>query len=224
MLRSLARRRSPLLAVAAPAAAAAHDAEIFATNNTAADHRPSTTRGSTTASTGFARRVERIVHDGGGRPRGSELLDGVFCPPRRARRSSARAASTSTASTTPSCTTSPRRPAPLPAGVRAHVRPPAPGDRDVDAVELDVPGVSAQALREGLLADPEARERLFGGSVTLDRPPAARRRRAPTPSFARASPSGSAATSSARRHALRRPRVRRGRDRRPRPDREAHAA
>ena len=44
-----------------------------------------------------------------------------------------------------------------------------PGDPDVDAVELEVPGVSARALREGLLEDAEARERLFGGSVTLDR-------------------------------------------------------
>ena len=39
----------------------------------------------------------------------------------------------------------------------------------VDAVLLEVPGVSARDLREGLLADQEARERLFGGSVTLDR-------------------------------------------------------
>jgi hypothetical protein len=38
----------------------------------------------------------------------------------------------------------------------------------VDGVELEVPGVDAQALRDGLLADQEARERLFGGSVTLD--------------------------------------------------------
>ena len=34
---------------------------------------------------------------------------------------------------------------------------------------LDVPGVSASALRTGLLNDAEARDRLFGGSVTLDR-------------------------------------------------------
>jgi hypothetical protein len=38
----------------------------------------------------------------------------------------------------------------------------------VDGVELEVPGVDAQHLRDGLLADQEARERLFGGSVTLD--------------------------------------------------------
>ena len=42
------------------------------------------------------------------------------------------------------------------------------GDADVDAIELDVPRVTATALRNGLLNDAEARERLFGGSVTQD--------------------------------------------------------
>jgi hypothetical protein len=38
----------------------------------------------------------------------------------------------------------------------------------VDAVELLVPGVTARRLREGFAANAEARERLGGGSVTLD--------------------------------------------------------
>ncbi|MFF4101927.1 hypothetical protein [Streptomyces sp. NPDC001903] len=38
---------------------------------------------------------------------------------------------------------------------------------DTDAVEIQAPGVSAAGLREALLADPEARERLGGGSVTV---------------------------------------------------------
>jgi hypothetical protein len=38
----------------------------------------------------------------------------------------------------------------------------------VDALEVEVPGLDAERLRNGLLADAEARERLFGGSVTLD--------------------------------------------------------
>ncbi len=44
-----------------------------------------------------------------------------------------------------------------------------PGDPDADAIELDVPHVTARALRNGLLDDPVAQERLFGGSVTEDR-------------------------------------------------------
>ncbi|WP_243878785.1 hypothetical protein [Streptomyces sp. KS 21] len=36
-----------------------------------------------------------------------------------------------------------------------------------DAVEIQAPGVSAPRFREALLANPEARERLGGGSVTV---------------------------------------------------------
>ncbi|MEU8774239.1 hypothetical protein [Streptomyces sp. NPDC048606] len=39
---------------------------------------------------------------------------------------------------------------------------------DTDAVEIRADGVSATRLHEALAADPEARERLGGGSVTLD--------------------------------------------------------
>ncbi|WP_411109005.1 hypothetical protein [Streptomyces sp. c-19] len=39
---------------------------------------------------------------------------------------------------------------------------------ETDAVEIEVPGVEASGLREALVADPEAREKLGGGSVTLD--------------------------------------------------------
>jgi hypothetical protein len=64
------------LAIAAPAASAS-DAEIFATNNTATITDAGDPRLDAHLD-GFARRVETIVRDGGGRPRGSELLDGVF--------------------------------------------------------------------------------------------------------------------------------------------------
>jgi hypothetical protein len=37
-----------------------------------------------------------------------------------------------------------------------------------DAVEVELPGLSTQRLRKGLLADAQARERLSGGSVTVD--------------------------------------------------------
>jgi Ca2+-binding RTX toxin-like protein len=42
---------------------------------------------------------------------------------------------------------------------------PRPGG---DAIRLEVPSVTAEDLREGLLEDEQARERLFGGSVTQD--------------------------------------------------------
>ena len=207
MLRSLAAALA-LLAAAAPAAAAHSDAEIFATDNTALITDPDDPRLDDRL-TDFARRVERIIDDGGGRPRGSELLDGVFFADEltfeRSRRFDVDRVSDDELHDD-------RRdhPPPLPAAVRAHLRPPPPRDPDVDAIELEVPGVSAQALRDGLLADPEARERLFGGSVTLDRPPAARRRargRRVRPRVRQAD----RRRPQARQHQLRRARVRRGR-------------
>ncbi|MCX5301042.1 hypothetical protein OG898_32030 [Streptomyces sp. NBC_00193] len=39
---------------------------------------------------------------------------------------------------------------------------------DTDAVQIQAPGVSPTRLHDALLADPEARERLGGGSVTVD--------------------------------------------------------
>ena len=80
MLRCLALALA-LLAIAAPAAAAhgqrPPDAEIFATSNTAliTDQKDPRLRARLHR---FADRVERIVEDGGGTARGSELLDGVF--------------------------------------------------------------------------------------------------------------------------------------------------
>ena len=132
-------------------------------------HRPATTRAWTTASKGFARRVERIIDDGGGRPRGSELLDGVFFGDASSTFERSRRFDVDRVDRRRAARHRRDDPAPLPPAVRAHLRPPPPRRPDVDAVELEVPGVSARALREGLLADQEARERLFGGSVTLDR-------------------------------------------------------
>ena len=64
------------LAIAAPAASA-QDAEIFATNNTAVITDPADPRLNDRLKD-FARQVERIIDEGGGKARGSELLDGVF--------------------------------------------------------------------------------------------------------------------------------------------------
>ena len=161
MLRILAAALA-LLAVAAPSAAA-HDAEIFATDNTATITDPRDPRLDDHLK-GFARRVERIIDDGGARPRGSELLDGVFFGDEltfeRSRRFTVDKVSDDELDDI--AETIRRR------FLQQSVLTFDP-DGPVDAVLLDVPGVSAKALQKGLTEDQEARERLFGGSVTLDR-------------------------------------------------------
>jgi hypothetical protein len=151
------------LAIAAPAASA-HDAEIFATNNTAVITDPADPRLKDPL-IGFERQVERIISDGGGKPRGSELLDGVFASDEgttfeRSRRFDVNRVDDEELHTIANAIRE-----------RFDQQSVLTFDRggEADAVELEVPGVSAQALRDGLLADQEAREHLFGGSVTQDR-------------------------------------------------------
>jgi hypothetical protein len=163
MIRSLVAAVA-FLAIAAPAASA-HDAELFAANNTAVITDANDPRLDARLD-GFARRVEAIVRDGGARPRGSELLDGVFFDGasgttfERSRRFDVD--HVSDAELHDIAETVRRR---FLQGSVLTFTPRAGGD----AVELDVPKVSAGALRTGLLADPEAQQRLFGGSVTQDR-------------------------------------------------------
>ncbi len=150
-----------VLAFAAPAASA-HDAEIFATNNTATITDPADPRLDKTLD-GFARHVEDIIRDGGARPRGSELLDGVFCCEVTFERSRRFDVDRAGDGEVHDIAETIRRRF-LQGSVLTFI-PRAGGD----AVELDVPKVSAKALRKGLVADPEAQQRLFGGSVTQDR-------------------------------------------------------
>jgi Ca2+-binding RTX toxin-like protein len=151
-----------VLAVAAPAAAA-HDAEIFATNNTATITDPKDPRLKDRLE-GFARRVTRIIEHGGGRARGSELLDGVFAGDELTFERSRRfdVDRVSDGELRDIAETIRRR------FLQQSVLTFDPHG-EIDAVELEVPGVSAKDLREGLQEDPDAAARLFGGSVTLDR-------------------------------------------------------
>jgi hypothetical protein len=153
------------LALLAPTAAA-HDndeAEIFATNNTAVITDPADPRLQDRLK-GFAREVERIVDEGGARARGSELLDGVFASGETTTFERSRVFDVDRLDDDELHT--------IADTIRARFSQqsvltfePGPGD----AIRLEVPSVSAQDLRDGLLEDAEARERLFGGSVTQDR-------------------------------------------------------
>jgi RTX calcium-binding nonapeptide repeat (4 copies) len=167
MLRTLAVALA-LLAVAAPSAAAhSSDAEIFATDNTAVITDPDDPRLDDRLH-GFAHRVTRIIDDGGGRPRGSQLLDGVFFGDELTFERSRRfdVDNVSDAELHGIAETIRRRFLQQSVLTFDHLHP---ADRDVNAVELEVPGISARDLQQGLVDDQEARERLFGGSVTLDR-------------------------------------------------------
>jgi hypothetical protein len=158
-----------LLAVAAPAASA-QDAQIFATNNARVITDPADPQLADPLNA-FARQVERIVEQGGGDSRGSQLLDGVFFDSdrqtttfERSREFDVERVDDEELHTIADTVRSRFSQSSV---LTFDLLP--PGDPEVNAVELEVPGVSAQALRDGLLADQEARERLFGGSVTQDR-------------------------------------------------------
>ena len=144
-------------------------AEIFGTNETALITDPADPRLDKRL-TGFAHKVKRIIRNGGGAPRGSQLLDGVFFSSdlNLTTFESSRAFDVDRVSVGELGAIAER--------VRRrfdqqsvltfdHLPPKA---NRVDGIELEVPGVSADALRQGLLDDKSAREALFGGSVTQD--------------------------------------------------------
>ena len=145
------------------------DAEIFASSTTTLITDPDDPRLDQRL-VAFSRAVNQIIRRGGGSPRGSQLLDGVFF-------SSALGVTTLERSRDFDIDhVSPKelddiaqrvrqrfhQQSVLSFDYREHRRDP------VDAVEVEVPGVSARQLREGFLANAKARERLRGGSVTLD--------------------------------------------------------
>ena len=173
------RRIPTLIAVAAAtsafavAPASAHesdpDAEIFATNNTRVITDP-TDPALSDRLRGFAAEVRRIIRDGGGDPGRSRLLDGVFFSSELGTTTFERSRGFDVEDV------SPRELQTIGERIRVrfsqqsvltfdHLRANHPR---TDAARLEVPGVTAQALREGLLADAQAREELFGGSVSQD--------------------------------------------------------
>jgi hypothetical protein len=118
----------------------------------------------------FRRAVNQIIRHGGGTPRDSQLLDGVFF-------SSAIGVTTLERSRDFDMDgVSPTELRAIAQRVRQRFNQQSVLSFDyrerrrdpVDAVEVEVPGVSARKLRDAFLADAKARERLQGGSVTLD--------------------------------------------------------
>ncbi|WP_406065097.1 hypothetical protein OG462_38210 [Streptomyces sp. NBC_01077] len=144
-------------------------AEIFATDNTAIITDPDDPR-LRTRLTRFDHEVRAIIRAHGARPAASTLLDGVFW-------SEAGQQATYERSREFDVNRVGRDGLHHIAGVIAKeydqeavltFRCLPRTSPETDAVEIEVPGVRASRLSEALVADPEAREKLGGGSVTLD--------------------------------------------------------
>ncbi|MET9536445.1 hypothetical protein ABZY16_02885 [Streptomyces sp. NPDC006553] len=144
-------------------------AEIFATDNTAVVTDPDDPR-LRTRLTRFDHEVRAIIRAHGARPAASTLLDGVFW-------SEAGRQATYERSREFDVNRVGRDGLHHIAGAIAEeydqeavltFRCLPRTSPETDAVEIEVPGVGVNRLSEALVADPEARERLGGGSVTLD--------------------------------------------------------
>jgi hypothetical protein len=145
------------------------DAEVFAASTTDVITDPGDPRLDVRL-VDFRRQVAEIVRCGGGRPRGSELLDGVFFSPVLGFATFQRSREFDVDSVTR------RQLRAIADTFRRRFQQqsvltfdyPERRSDPIDAVELEVPGVRPRRLRDGFAADQEARERLLGGSVTLD--------------------------------------------------------
>ncbi|KOU47700.1 hypothetical protein [Streptomyces sp. WM6378] len=156
-------------AQAATAAPGCPTAEIFATNNTAIITDPADPR-LRTQLTRFDHEVRGIVRANGARPGASKLLDGVFW-------SGDLKQTTYERSREFDVNRVGRDGLHHIAGVIAKqyhqesvltFRCLPRTSPETDAVEIQAPGVSATRLHDALVANPEARDELGGGSVTLD--------------------------------------------------------
>ncbi|MFC9294202.1 hypothetical protein ACFTWH_05345 [Streptomyces sp. NPDC057011] len=144
-------------------------AQIFATNNTAVITDPADPRLKTRL-TRFDHEVRDIIRTHGAKPGSSTLLDGVFWSGELKQTTYERSREFDVNRVGPE-------------GLR-HIadvvrkqyhqesvltfRCLPRNSPDTDAVEIQARGVSPTRLHDALVADPEARERLGGGSVTLD--------------------------------------------------------
>ncbi|MFD8639464.1 hypothetical protein ACFV14_04045 [Streptomyces zaomyceticus] len=144
-------------------------AEVFATDNTSVVTDPDDPR-LRTRLTRFDHEVRAIIRAHGARPAASTLLDGVFWSGELKRATYERSREFDVERIG-------RDGLHHVAGVIAEqygqeavltFRCLPRTSPETDAVEIEVPGVRVGGLREALVADPEARERLGGGSVTLD--------------------------------------------------------
>ncbi|MFF3580165.1 hypothetical protein [Streptomyces mirabilis] len=156
-------------AQASPAARGCPTAEIFATDNTAIITDPADSRLDTRL-TRFDHEVREIIHANGARPGSSTLLDGVFW-------SGGLKKATYERSREFDVDQVGRDGLHHVADVLAKqyhqesvltFRCLPRTSPDTDAVEIQAPCVSRTRLQDALLADAEARDRLGGGSVTLD--------------------------------------------------------
>ena len=145
------------------------DAEIIAANTLAIITDPADPRLDDRL-VPFKRQVRRIIRRGGGVPRRSQLLDGVFFSSLLNLTTFQRSRDfdvdcVSRAELRDIAETIRRRF--LQQSVLTFDYPERPWD-PVNAVEVEVPGVDVGRVRDGFLADADARRRIMGASVTLD--------------------------------------------------------
>ncbi|MFI1972073.1 hypothetical protein [Streptomyces cinnamoneus] len=144
-------------------------AEIFATDNTAIITDPADPRLNTRL-TRFDHEVRTIIHANGARPGASTLLDGVFWSGELKKATYERSREFDVNRVG-------RNGLHHIASVIAKqyhqesvltFRCLPKSSPEADAVEIQAPGISSTRLHDALLADPQARDRIGGGSTTLD--------------------------------------------------------
>ncbi|MFE9369286.1 hypothetical protein ACFYM2_05835 [Streptomyces sp. NPDC006711] len=144
-------------------------AQIFATDNTAIITDPADPRLKTRL-TRFDHEVRGIIHANGARPGPSKLLNGLFWSRELEKTTYERSREFDVGHVSPDglrhiagvIRKRYHQESVLTFRCLARISP------ATDAVEIQASGVSPTALRDALLADPEARDELGGGSVTLD--------------------------------------------------------